>query len=75
MPTATITFTLPEEDHEFRLATNAGNWQSVVWEIDQYLRSQIKYAGDETPSEVVEALEKVRELLHDERISRGLIYE
>jgi hypothetical protein len=75
MPTATLKFTLPDEEIEFRSAMDGANWQIVAWNVDQYLRGQIKYAGDETPSEVLEALEKARETLRDQMMSHGLAFE
>jgi hypothetical protein len=75
MATATLTFTLPEEDPEFRAASNGGAWQALAWEIDQHLRSEIKYAPDSTPTEVVDALQRVRDFLHEHRTSLGLTFE
>jgi hypothetical protein len=43
--TATLTFTLPEEAEEFRLASNAGALAAALQTIDQELRQLIKY-GD-----------------------------
>lgn len=75
MSTATLTFTLPDEEPEFRAATNGQLWQSLAWEIDQHLRAEIKYAADETPEAVIDALQKVRDFLHEERNARGLNFE
>jgi hypothetical protein len=75
MPIATLKFKLPDEESEFRSAVNGASWQLVAWNLDQYLRGQIKYAGDETPSEVLEALEKARETLRDEMTQNGLSFE
>lgn len=75
MPTATLTFNLPDEDHEFKAASNGLSWQHLAWELDQYLRSEIKYAGDETPEAVIEALQRVRDFLHEERSNRGLNFD
>jgi len=43
MSHATLTFTLPEESHEFRAAANAGDLQSAVQDLDQALRNREKY--------------------------------
>lgn len=75
MATATLTFTLPEEAPEFRAASNGGSWQALAWEIDQHLRSEIKYAVDGTPAEVLDALQKVRDFLHEQRDGLGLQFE
>ena len=61
---AILKFNLPEERPEFELAVDASKWYSVCWDMDQYLRSQTKYAPDDMPEEVYEALSKTREKLH-----------
>lgn len=43
MPKATITYDLPDEQHEFDLATQAGKTRSAMWEYSQKLRAMIKY--------------------------------
>jgi len=40
---AVLEFNLPEDDHEFRMATTGANMHSVLWEYDQWLRGNIKY--------------------------------
>lgn len=60
---AILEFDLNEERAEFELVVNANKWYCVAWDIDQHLRSKTKYASDETPSEVVEALYQAREEL------------
>jgi len=37
----------------------------VLWDMDQYLRSQTKYAPDSMSSEVYGALQEVRDKLHE----------
>ena len=61
---AILKFNLPEERPEFELAVDASKWYSVCWDMDQYLRSQTKYAPDDMPEEEYKALVKVREKLH-----------
>ena len=75
MPVATLTFNLPEEETEFRQAVNASSWQHVCWELDQHLRSAIKYADSETPEAVVNALQLVREYLNEQRIEHSLSWD
>lgn len=45
MPTATLTFTLPEEEYEFRTAAAAGRTHAVLLDTDQFLRGLLKYGG------------------------------
>lgn len=58
---AILEFNLPEDQPEFNNAIKGGDWKHVCWEMDQYLRRNIKYAPDDVNEEVLEALEKIRE--------------
>ena len=40
---ATLTYDLPEEQEEFKLACDGVKWSLVAWDLDQWLRSEIKY--------------------------------
>jgi len=68
-----IKFNLDEELNDFKLATNAKDIMSVLWEVDQELRAKVKYAPDTTSQETVDALSSIRNLLresmHDKSIS------
>lgn len=68
-----IEFNLDEELNDFKLATNAKDIMSVLWEVDQELRAKVKYAPDATSQETVDALSSIRNLLresmHDKSIS------
>jgi len=65
---ATLEFDLPAESEEHEVAVNAMKLRSAVWEMSQFLRSQIKH-GNLSESDI-EYAEKVRnkllELLEDE---------
>jgi hypothetical protein len=67
---ATLEFDMLEEREELENAIHGGEWKSVVWELDQKLRGYLKY--EHTFKNVDEALEKLREELHDEVNERGL---
>ena len=58
---AILEFNLPEDQPEFNNAIKGGDWKHVCWEMDQLLRTNIKYAPDDVNEEVLEALEKIRE--------------
>jgi hypothetical protein len=68
-----IEFNLDEELNDFKLATNAKEIMSVLWEVDQELRAKVKYAPDSTSQETVDALSSIRNLLresmHDKSVS------
>jgi hypothetical protein len=61
MPKATLEFTLPEEDREFKLAISSGEMSSCIWEVDQYCRGILKH-GDPS-QEIREHLENIRKII------------
>ena len=69
---AIIEFDLHEERQEFEDCTNGWKWKCIVSEIDNELRTRTKYAPDGTPDEVLDALAKFREFLHDQLREEGL---
>ena len=40
---ATLTFNLPEENHEYSNAVDGSKMRSVLWDLDQWLRAKLKY--------------------------------
>ena len=40
---AILEFTLPEDSSEYKLASSAPDFFLVLWDFDQWLRSEIKY--------------------------------
>lgn len=53
---ATLEFHLPEENHSFKLATEAQNMYSLMLECHQRIRSYLKHGvpEHESPTEVLE---------------------
>lgn len=70
---AILKFNLPDEQTEFKFATQGADWWMVAWDMDQWLRSQIKHPPDDMPPEEYEAYEKCREQLRELINERGLI--
>ena len=60
-----LEFDLNEEANDFKLAANAKEIMSVLWEVDQELRSRIKYASDTTSQETIDALISIRDFLRE----------
>lgn len=60
---AIIEYNLPDDDLEFKVASNAHGWWSVLYDLDQHLRSKIKWA--DLPAEKHEVYEEVRERLYE----------
>jgi hypothetical protein len=68
--TATLTFTLPDEQEEFYLAAKGAEWRLVVEDMDAHLRSRLKY--EDLPEDVDAALDAARQHLHALVAERGL---
>jgi CRISPR/Cas system-associated protein Cas5 (RAMP superfamily) len=61
---ATLKFDLPEDDHEFRMATTGNSMHTVLREMDEWLRSKTKYTSDSTSQDKMDAYELSREKLY-----------
>jgi hypothetical protein len=71
MAKVTIEFDTNEEREDMESAINGWKWKMLVWELDQHLRSQLKY-NDKLTGDAYEAVEKVREMLHELKSDSGL---
>ena len=60
---AILEFNLPEDQPEFNTAVKGGDWKQVCWQMDQYLRKEIKY-NDSLSEEQLRVYEGVREELY-----------
>ena len=62
-----------EEAGDARTALDGYKWKIAMWELDQWLRSQIKHApdsmSDDTYKAFEECREKLREILSDDNLS------
>ncbi len=70
-----IEFNLDEELNDFKLATNAKEIMSVLWEVDQELRAKVKYAPDSTSQETVDALNSIRNLLRESMRDKSISFD
>jgi len=62
---AILEFNLPEDQEQFEDASNGWKWSLLVWELDQHLRNETKYAPDSTPPEKYQAYCALRDKLHE----------
>jgi hypothetical protein len=69
---AILEFNLPEDQTEYQMANDASKMFSVLWDIKQWLRAQVKYAPDEMPQEVYDTFEKCRHKLNELLIDNHL---
>ena len=68
---ATLTFNLPDDQHEYDFANNGSYYYSVIWDFDQFLRSEVRYNENITEAErdYAEMLrEKLREILDENNV-------
>ena len=61
---AILEFNLPDDQPEFDDAINGGKWSHAMRQLDQWLRSQTKYAPDTMSTDTYEAFEECREKLY-----------
>ena len=72
---AILEFNLPEDQVDFQSAVNGDKWQYAMWKVDQELRSQTKYAPDTMSKETYDALEAIRDFLHEKMSEQGLKFD
>lgn len=63
-----------EEREEMESALNGWKWKMLVWDLDQHLRKELKY-NDKLTGEAYEAVEKIRETLHELKSESGLLLD
>jgi hypothetical protein len=68
---AQLTFKLPEEQEEFNDAVNGNAFKAVIWELDQYMRSQIKHnhLPDLVEMKIVEIRDELRGIMDEHNVS------
>jgi len=64
MPTARLTFRLPEEQSQFEAACQGEAAKSLLWDLDQHCRSIVKYA-QEPHEERVRLAEEIRQMIRE----------
>ena len=60
---AILEFNLPEDNDEYKLTTTAAGMSSTLWNLDQWLRSNIKYSDDDSLDN--DTLQAVRDKLYE----------
>jgi hypothetical protein len=74
---AKLTFNLPDEESEFHDAINGNAYKAVIWELDQFLRSQLKHQEmpDEVSVKVLEIRKELHSILQDHLITMDQIWQ
>jgi hypothetical protein len=70
---AILEFKLPEDKKDFDFASQGLAWWSVCWDMDQWLRGQMKHPAGDMSDDTYEAFQKcreqLRELIHDSNLN------
>jgi hypothetical protein len=67
-----LEFNLPDEALEWDMAVNAGKLYWMLWDMDQWLRSNTKYAPDDMSDDTYKAFEQCREKLREMMVESGI---
>lgn len=70
---AILEFNLPEEQGEFELASQAGSIWCVIWELNQFLRSKLKYESEKYTEEQLKIYSEIREKLFELREQNNVL--
>lgn len=62
---AILEFNLPEESSEHQTAVDAAKWKGVLWDLDQWLRSQVKHGGK---TELQPVRDQIHELMAEDNL-------
>ena len=62
---AILEFNLPEDQTEYQMVNDASKMFSVIWDMKQWLRGQVKHAPDEMSQEAYDAFEECRDKLRE----------
>ena len=74
---AILEFNLPDDQQDFDLANSGMKFWSVLYDLDQSLRTKTKYASDDLPQEKYDAYQEIRdelrELMSDNNINFDMV--
>jgi hypothetical protein len=68
---AILVWNLPEEQMEYEVVSRGMAWALTLWELDQYLRNQLKYHDGSDDLQVVR--DKLYELLEERQLSLDMV--
>ena len=68
---AILEFNLPEESVDHQTAIDGIKWKIVAWDLDQHLRSELKYSQlNESESRGLQIIrDKLRELMQEQNLT------
>jgi len=68
---ATLEFNLPNDNEEYIIASKSMDWALLVWDVDQLIRSLLKYDPSKFKTSE-QALEHLRKKIHNLMEEKGL---
>lgn len=71
---AILEFNLPDEQSDFDNAVDGYKWSLAAWELDQHLRSKLKY-NDELTEEQYDICQEIRDKLWDILRDKNLSFD
>jgi len=72
---AILEFNLPEDQDQFETAINGRKMYSILWELDQWLRGNVKYPPDHMSDDEIRAYEKCRKTLYELMLNENISFE
>lgn len=69
---AILEFNLPEDQTEYEMANDAHKMFSILCDIKEWLRGQVKYAPDDISQDAYDAFEECRDKLNELLIDNNL---
>ena len=62
---AILKFNLPDDQEDFNIALDGGKWALSMFELNQWLRSQIKHPPEGMSDDTYKAFEEARDQLYE----------
>jgi len=62
---AILKFNLPDDQEDFNIALDGGKWALSMWEMNNWLRSQIKHPPEGMSDDTYKAFEDARDQLYE----------
>lgn len=62
---AILKFNLPEDQEDFNIALDGSKWALSMWELNNWLRSQIKHPPEGMSDDTYKAFEDARDQLYE----------
>jgi hypothetical protein len=72
---ATLTFHLPDDEYEYRAASEGQRARCVLHDVAEAIRRKTKYSSAEDSNDTVDAYEAIRRLFYDACDEHGIMLD